>query len=277
MREVARVAPRRRVAFGPYRSYFAARFRALLQYRAAAIGGVVTQVFFGYIQVMVFEAFYRSTTVTQPMSIAQVVTYIWLGQAFLSIIPWYVEGEQRAMIRSGAVAYELLRPINLYTLWFARAVACRTAPTLLRCVPIVLLSFAFFGLALPASPAAGLAWAAAMLGAVLLSAAITTLLTTTLLWTVSGEGINVLVAAIVTLCSGLMIPLPLFPAWARRIVEVLPFRGLMDTPFRLYVGYAPPGDVLGLLAQQVAWTAVLMVAGGLLLRRGLRRLAIMGG
>jgi len=268
---------RTRGSLGPYRSFFAARFRALLQYRSAAVGGIVTQTFFGLIQIMVFQAFYRSTTFEQPMSMAQVTSYIWLGQAFLGIIPWYVEEEQRAMIRSGAVAYELLRPVRLYTLWFARALAWRSAPTLLRCVPILTIAFAFFGLGLPASPLLGLAWAVAMIGAIILSASITTLLTITLLWTISGEGINVLAAALVTLFSGLMIPLPLFPDWVRPFVEILPFRGLMDTPYRLYVGYARPGDLLGLLAHQLVWAAILIAAGQLLLRRGLRRLTILGG
>jgi len=260
-----------------YGSYFAARFRTLLQYRGAAIGGMVTQVFFGLIMVMVYEAFYRSTSVAQPMTITQVRSYIWLGQAFLAMLPWNVEGEQRALVRTGAVAYELLRPVRLYSLWFARSIAWRTAPTLMRCIPILVLAFAFFGLRLPATPAAGAAWVVSMAGALLLSAAMTTLLTIILLWTVSGEGLNVLFTALVILCSGMNIPLPLFPDWIRGIMEALPFRGLVDSPYRLYVGYAQPAEVAGLLLQQLAWAAAIILGGVLLLRRGLRRLSINGG
>ena len=39
-----------------------ARFRVLLQYRAAAIAGLGTQIFFGLVLVMIYEAFYRSST-----------------------------------------------------------------------------------------------------------------------------------------------------------------------------------------------------------------------
>ena len=63
------------------------------------------------------------------MAFAQVASYVWLGQALLAMLPWNVDAEIRAMIRSGAVAYELCRPIDLYGLWFARALAQRTAPT----------------------------------------------------------------------------------------------------------------------------------------------------
>jgi ABC-2 type transport system permease protein len=260
-----------------YRAFFGARFRTLLQYRGAAIGGMVTQVFFGLILVMVYEAFYRSSAAAQPMSVWQVRSYIWLGQAFLGMLPWNVEGEQRALVRSGAVAYELLRPIHLYALWFARSLAWRSAPTLMRSLPILAISFAFFGLSLPASAGAAAAWAAAMLGALLLSASMTTLLTVLLLWTVSGEGVNVILTALVVLCSGMNIPLPLFPDWIRPLVEVLPFRGLVDTPYRLYVGYSPPSALGALLLQQLGWAAAIILTGLLLMQRGLRRLEISGG
>ena len=65
----------------PYLAILAARFRTLLQYRAAAAGGVFTQSFFGLMRIMILEAFYRSTAQTQPLSMAQMIGYVWLGQA----------------------------------------------------------------------------------------------------------------------------------------------------------------------------------------------------
>ena len=85
-------------------------YRALLQYRAAALAGFGTQLFWGFIRVMIFKAFYLSTTDSQPMELDDVITYVWLGQAFLVFIPWNVDREIQALIRSGAVTYELLRP-----------------------------------------------------------------------------------------------------------------------------------------------------------------------
>jgi len=262
---------------GPYRSFFAARFRMLLQYRGAAFGGMVTQVVFGLILVMVYEAFYRSSEAPQPMSFPEVRSYIWLGQALLSLLPWNVEAELRVMIRTGGVAYELLRPLGLYPLWYARTLASRLAPATLRAVPIYALALAFFGLQLPPSPFAALAYAAATAGAVALGAAMTVLFTISLLWTVSGEGITQLGTALVTVLSGMAVPIPLFPDAVRPILEFLPFRGLVDTPFRLYVGSLPPSAALPLLGHQLAWTAALVALGALVLHRGLRRLEIQGG
>ena len=162
-------------AIAPYRAILSARFRMLLQYRVAAVAGFGTQVFWGLIRMMIFTAFYHSTTAPQPMSLADVITYIWLGQALLGMLPWIVDREMRAMIQSGQVAYELVRPLDLYTFWYCRDLARRTAPTLLRSVPMFLVAWLFFGFQPPASWASAGAWAVATLGALLLGTAIANL------------------------------------------------------------------------------------------------------
>jgi len=261
----------------PYLSAFGARFRMLLQYRAAAFAGFMTQLFWGLIRVMIFGGFYASTTVAQPMTYEEVVTYVWLGQALLGLLPWNVDAESREMVRSGMVAYELLRPVDLYGYWYARTAALRIATTTLRAIPMFVVAGLFLGMSAPASPAAAGAFAAALTGAIALGCAITTLAIILLMWTVAGEGVLYLNITMVSVFSGLVIPLPLFPDWMQPILRFLPFCGLADTPYRAYLGHIAPGQVLGVVAHQLAWTAVLVCLGRALLRRGLRRVVVQGG
>jgi viologen exporter family transport system permease protein len=260
-----------------YRAIMSARFRTLLQYRAAALAGFATQLFWGFIRVMIFEAFYRSTTAPQPMSFAQMVTYIWLGQAMLALLPWGVDNDVRTMIRGGTIAYELLRPVDLYGLWYSRAVAARAAPTLLRAVPMFLVAGLFFGLRPPPTWACAAGWMLCTLGALLLSSAFSTLVTLSLLWTISGEGVARLAPMIVSFFSGMLVPLPLFPGWAQPVLNFLPFRGLVDVPFRVYLGHIPPAQLGGVLAHQLLWTVALVALGRAILFRGTRRLVVQGG
>jgi ABC-2 type transport system permease protein len=234
---------------------------------------------------MVYEAFYRSSDVAKPMTFAQVATYVWLGQALLAMLPWNVDLDIRTMVRSGAVAYELCRPVDLYGLWYARAIAQRTAPTLLRVVPMVIIA-AFilplvgldeWRLAAPADAAAGAGFAAALLLAVALSCAITTLIHATLLWTIAGEGVVAMAATVVAFGSGMIVPLPLFPDWLQKILAYLPFAGVVDLPFRVYNGDIPTSDLAFVLARQLAWTLLLVATGRLVLSRGMRRIVVQGG
>ena len=269
----------------PYLALLSARYRMLLQYRAAALAGAGTQFFWGFIRIMIFEAFYLSSSAEPPMSFPALVSYVWLGQALLAMLPWNYDVELEAMIRRGDVAYELVRPVDLYGLWFARTLAMRTANASLRCVPMVLVTglvlsgtpLERWALGAPDSSAALALFGVAVLAALVLGVAITTLVHISFMWTISGEGIARLVPALVTVFSGMVIPLPLFPSWAQPLLAALPFRGLADTPFRIYSGDLAGADAAGAILLSLVWAAILIGAGRALLARGCRRLVIQGG
>ncbi|MHC4599236.1 MAG: ABC transporter permease [Planctomycetota bacterium] len=260
-----------------YGAIMSARFRTLLQYRAAAVAGFGTQVFWGFIRIMIFGAFFASASGPQPMTHAEVITYVWLGQALLMLLPFRLDSEVEAMVRTGNIAYELLRPLDLYNLWYARSLASRTAPTLLRSLPMFVLALLFFGMELPPSPAAFAAFLLTLFGAVILGAAMTTLLLIVLLWTISGRGLSVLLQGLAWIFSGIIIPLPFFPDWAQPFLNALPFRGLMDIPFRMYLSHIPPAEAPLMFAHQLVWTVAIVLFGRWLMARGTKRLVVQGG
>ena len=241
---------------------------------------------FGLLLIMIYEAFYRSSgTAVQPMAFARVATYVWLGQALLMMLPWSIDVEMRAMMRTGGVVYELGRPVDLYAWWYARALAQRTAPVVLRAVPMaVFAALALPALGLdewrlgpPASLAAAAGFALALACGLAVACAISVLLYIAWLWTATAEGVVTMVSTAVSMFSGLLIPLPLFPDWAQTALGWLPFAGVVDLPFRIYIGHIATSDVPLALARQLGWTLVLVVFGRWLLARGLRRIVVQGG
>jgi len=267
-----------------YVAIIAARFRALLQYRAAALGGLFTQTFFGLVRIMILRAFYAASSTAAPISLPRVITYVWLGQATLLLIPWRTDEDVAEQIRSGNVVYELTRPLDLYTVWLARSLAWRTAPVFLRMLPMFVVAMVIvpivapgWELGLPASPVAFVMWIACFAGAVFVSAALTALMNVTLMWTLTGDGVPMLVATCATMFGGLVIPLPLYPEWAKPVLFALPFAGMLDLPSRVFSGDIAASSAPWVLAHQLAWTLALVALGRWLLSRGVRRLVVQGG
>ena len=61
-----------------YLSFFRLRFAMGLQYRTAAIAGMSTQFAWGFMEIMIFKAFYEADAAAFPMSLSATASYIWL-------------------------------------------------------------------------------------------------------------------------------------------------------------------------------------------------------
>src|SRR5205823_2909279 len=102
-------------------------------------------------------------------------------------------------------------------------------------------------------------------------------ITISMMWSISGEGVARLTPALIFFFSGMIIPLPLFPDWLQPLIKSLPFRGLIDVPFRLYLGNMSPTEAALSLVQQAIYIAIFVLIGRWALARGTRRLVVQGG
>jgi len=227
---------------------------------------------------MILEAFFREAPAgAAPIPFPHVVSYIWLSQATSGLLSFNADSDLAEKVRSGGIAGELLRPVGLFGNWYARSVALRTAPTLLRAVPLLLGAAVLGGLTPPPNIAQAGLWAISLAAAVLLSAALTTILSMTLLWNLAGEGLRWLFLPFLWLFCGLSMPLPLFPDRMQWLIHALPFRGMMDVPCRIWTGDIPPAAAGLEIGVQLLWTGAIALLGVAVAARGARRLELQGG
>ena len=261
--------------------YFTAfRLRALLetQYRGAALGGIVTQMAFGLALIFLYQALYRSGGDTSaPFS--QIVTYVWLQQAFFRVL-FTSDSALNEAILSGAVAYELCRPVDTYFCWFLRSLAQKTVGGVMRAVPLFLFA-ALLPSPISIAPPSGtgalmLALSSLAIGLLCISA-IGSIQSAVTMRTLDPRGIANVIQMLIFFLSGNLIPLTLFPESWQAFVRYQPFSQALDLPIRLYTGSVPMEDILPSLLIQLLWLAALIGLGKSLWRRNLRRITIQGG
>lgn len=264
-----------------YLAVFKLRLIYGMQYRAAALAGVATQFFWGFISIMVFEAFYEYAANKPPISLKELITYIWLQQAFLAFIMlWFRDNELFDLITSGNIAYELCRPTGLYGFWYAKLLAQRLSSALLRCYPILVVAFFLpkpYNMSLPPSLITLILFLVTLLLGLFILVAISMLMYISVFVTLSPTGSLLIFAVLGEFFAGLIIPVPLMPLWLQKIAFVLPFRWTADFPFRVYSGHIPQHEVIIGIIIQLLYLIILVWLGKMALNGALRRVVVQGG
>ena len=264
-----------------YLAYFRMRLIHSLQYRTAALAGVATQFFWGFMEIQLYRAFYFEHQDAFPMTMPALVSYIWLRQAFLALFnTWTFEGELFKCILDGNVAYELLRPTNLYFMWFSRTAAVRISKALLRFWPILLVAFLLpdpIGMSLPENAQAFVLFLVSSMLTLGVTVSFTLIVYFSCFFTLSSDGIRAILTPVSELLTGGLLPVPFMPAFFQKIIKFSPFGAMTNAPLRIYSGNISGAEAAETMLLQLFWLLVLGCIGLLLQRKGMKKLCVQGG
>ena len=260
-----------------YLSIFRMRRRMETQYRGAVLGGLACQVFFGLILIAIYRAMYAGKP--QEMPLSHITTYVWLQQAFFRML-LANDPELQDKIRTGAIAYDLCRPLHLYGYYYARILAQKLTGSILRAMPMLVFAALLpegWGISLPASvPALLLAFLALVVGLFCVSALENITMAFTMR-TLDPRGMQAMLNMLMMILAGNILPLTLFPDRWQRVITLLPYAQLLDAPIRLYTGEYALGEAPGVILIQLVWTCILILLGCAFWNKNQRKLIIQGG
>ena len=260
----------------PYMTSF--RIRALLetQYRGAALGGLVTQVFFGMVYVCLYTALYAGN---DPQALRDTITYVWLQQMFFRAL-FTSDSELQNQILSGSLAYTLCRPVDQHLYWLSRNLAHQLVGSGMRAVPMLLVQLILppeLRMSLPASPAALAQFLLSLVLGIVCVSQVHGIMLACVMKTLDHRGLSSMISLLMMTFSGNVVPLTLFPDSLQTLIRYQPFAQALDAPIRMYLGGPALGEWLFNLGIQLMWIAALMALGRLMWRRQLRHVTIQGG
>ena len=260
-----------------YFSVFRMRWRMELQYRGAVVGGIICQVFFGLILIALYRALYQ--TRPQAMPLASVTTYVWLQQAFFRML-LASDGDLLDKIRTGSIAYDLCRPLQLYGYYYVRIMAQKLVGSLMRAAPMLVFASLLpkgWGIEAPVSLTAFLVAVMGLLLGLLCVCALENITMAFTMRTLDPRGMQGMLNLLMMTLSGNILPLTLFPDSWQKVITLLPYAQLLDAPIRLYTGEYALARAPQVLLLQAGWTAALIAAGCWLWKRNQKRLVLQGG
>ncbi|MGH3776154.1 MAG: ABC transporter permease [Pseudonocardiaceae bacterium] len=251
-----------------------AGFRRYSTYWQAVVAGLATNVVFGFMRCAVLLTVFAGSAQVAGYDPSRTVTFVWIGQGLIAVVAIWGNSDFGERVRSGDIAIDLLRPVDLQTALLAEDLGRAGFALLTRFSGPLLVGLAFFDLTLPGSVIRWAAFGLSVLLAILVSFAIRFLLNLVAFWLLDWRGLLALHAAIASVLAGLVIPIAFFPGWARTVIWATPFPAILQAPIDIAIG---AGAALLLLAHQLAWAVALLAVGRLVLARAVRKLVIQGG
>ena len=255
-----------------------AEFRRYSTYRAATLAGIFTNSIFGFIRLgVLLAAIAAAGGSLGGYSPQEASTYVWLGQAFLAPVAMYAWSDLADRVRTGEIAVDLARPLDLQLSWWVRDLgrAAFALPT--RGLAPLLVGALTVGVALSET------WTSYPLGLVslLLGVSVSFLcrygMNLVAFWTLDVKGFLNLYILVLGLLSGFYLPVHVFPGWLQAVAFASPFPAMFQAPIDVMSGRVIGPAAWQVIAGQAGWVIGLIVLTRVVLWRATRRLVVQGG
>lgn len=265
-----------------YLGYLKIKFLDNIQYKIAALAGVLTQFAWGGMYIMLFATFLKNGT-SFDMTISQMSTYIWLQQAFFMMFNlWSIDRDVLDTVVSGNIAMELVKPVNLYNIWHARNFGLKMGTTILRCIPMIIICMLMplgeYGLAIPSSFINFIFFVITLILSMFLVISYIMIMLGVLMSTVSAHGIRIVFQLVSEFLSGMVIPITFMPDFLVKIIKFTPFYYMQNVSFNIYSGYISDiTEMIKIVGLQFFWLVLLTVVGRILIKKQEKKIVVQGG
>jgi len=260
----------------PYATVF--RLRALMetQYRAAALGGLVTQVFFGLVYIFLYTTLYAGES---PEMLRDTITYVWLQQMFFRMM-FSTDGELTNLIMNGGIAYMLVRPVDQHRFWVCRDVGGRLVGAMMRLIPMVAIQFLLpkeLRISLPDGWLSLVQFGTSLLIGCVCLCELMSILDAINMKTLDKRGVSAILNLTRMTVSGSVIPLTLFPDSLQTLIRYQPFAQALDAPIRMYQSCATLPEWALNVAVQAGWILILRWVSRAMWQKRLDNMIVQGG
>lgn len=259
-------------------AFATAGFRRYSAYRSANIAGAFTNTVFGVVKASITLAAIASAGgVIAGYDAEQGASYAWLAQGLVATVALFGWSELGERIRTGDIAVDLARPVDLQLSWLASDLGRAAFMLLPRGLPPVLVGVLFFGVGLSPHPTLYVLAPISIALAVAVSFACRFLVNLVAFWLLDLRGVLTLYMVASNVLAGLIVPVHWFPGWMRAVADASPFPSMLQAPVDVLSGRDSGWSAVETVGTQALWLAATLLLGRLVLRRALRRLVVQGG
>lgn len=255
-------------------------FQRAAAYRSAAVSGAITNTFFGFLRAYVFIALYQSRPDAGGYSLADALIFTFATQGMAALVEMWAWWKIAETVQTGQVATDLSRPFDYQLYWLAQDYGRALFQFIGRFLPPFIIGILAFDLRLPSDPVLWVGLTVSLVLAVTVSFGWRFCLNLASFWLLDHRGVAGTATLLALLLSGFLVPVAMFPDWARTAVYLMPFMpfaSMVAVPIDILLGKMRGQELIAALALQAFWAVSMLGIGRLVLAAALRKLVIQGG
>ena len=248
-----------------------------LAYRSGLFFGILSTGISIVIYYFLWLAVFQDFQYIQNYTFEMMITYVILSRILSAQFSGGINGQMAEWIRNGTIATELLRPINFMRLLFLQRLGEFVQFIFIRALPVLIISALFLGMMPPYSPLAIALFLISILISIVMLFFVEFMVGLIAFYTLNHYGVLFAKNALLTLLSGGLLPITLFPGWLARFFELMPFQYMIFTPINVYLGILSANQALLAIFNQIIWTFILWLMAVLFYNRAIKKLTVQGG
>ncbi len=255
-----------------------AGFRRYATYRQATLAAATTNTIFGFLRCFVLVAAAAQTSRTAGYDAGQLALYCWVSQGLFGVVALWGWTELGDRIRTGEVAADLLRPIHPVLSYLYPDLGRAAYAAVTRFVMPVTVGALFFPLYVPRRVETYPLFLLSAVLAIVVCFGARFLVNAVGYWLLDVRGVLMAWTFATTVFAGLAFPLHFLPGWLRTALWVgTPFPSMLQAPLDVIVERGSTAQLLGVVAGQAAWAALLLWLCLVVQRRATAKVVVQGG
>lgn len=228
------------------------------------------------VYIFVWQAIYNQTGNAGGFTISQMTTYYILVFTLSSLATWGINQDMAHSIRNGNINKELLNPLSYFQYYFGVNLG-ELAFALVVGIATFIICSVFWGIALPVNLMNCILFLLVIILGIPITFFLQMIVGITGFYTSSIWGMQILRKSVISIFSGIIAPLTLFPNWFQNLANILPFKELIYTPINIWLGQISTYEVIYVIIKQIIWGIVLYVIAKKFFNHAIKKITINGG
>lgn len=253
------------------------QFKCYIQYSINTFFSIFVSIIQVIISCSIWQAVYSEKEIINGITQTEVLPYMIISTIIMGRITYGVNRYLSRLIETGDLAQELLKPMDFQIYYFSRRLGDFVASFVIEGIPALIIASYLLQINMLPNLVNFIAFMISIFLALFISFVFEFAMGTLSFYTKNGLGIQGIKLAIITFFSGALFPIEFLPKGLQQIINVLPFKGIVNIPANIYIGRYTLEQNLGLIWTQALWVCILFVLSRIVMKMMLHKVEIQGG